>query len=739
MRALRRVTALMLAARGARAAGACAAAQGFATLAASDAANPLGVSVVVAPRSTCDMLARSSGSLRCAPGPLTATVAGAPVFYVGRSEDVPLALMGGGPADASCAAPPAPPAPAPFSDWDWAERNAAAGAQFYYSVCSSADASRVFALVGGQSGRGFVHVSSDGGATFAARVTDAARSWGFCAASASGLVAYASTGNAVSEDGCGYGGVMRRSLDGGATWAAVAGLGCQAFRGVACSADCSTVLVNAPAAAFLSTDSGATWATVTPPGGGGGALSQWASGVSADGSRLALASENGGLFLSSTRGASWAAPAIAWGAAPILFRPVMSADGRVVAVGSGFGSSLVLVSTDYGATWGVGLRGGSAQAPVPAGSIFPQLALSSDGRRLAVTATAQAWGGGASVLTTTLDSFAAAFDNSDSGLVWTSRAVPGTSAAAFLALAANAAGTRLVAAAYGGSIFTASCESCAPPSPSPSPLPSPSPSPSPSLAHSYANITTTTPVTWATSISGNAAGDLFIASFPAPAVVRVAAGSGATSQVSSGWASPCGVYADPISGSVYVAEYTGVVSRVAGGGTGAKATVASSFNNPCGLAGDGAGNIFVSDWSNGGSIFRINATTFAVTTVATALTAGASNQVGRLFALPSGDLLAALSASSSVVRVAVSTGAVTTVASGIAQACGALIDASGALWVASNAAASSGGGIRRIADGGAGATTPVGSGWVAMCSLYIDSSGNVFAADGSTGQVARFS
>ena len=78
-------------------AGTCPAVQGFATLSASDTANPLGYAIVVAPQSTCTMLARSSGTLRCAPATLTTTHLGVPVFFVGRSEDIPLALMSSAP------------------------------------------------------------------------------------------------------------------------------------------------------------------------------------------------------------------------------------------------------------------------------------------------------------------------------------------------------------------------------------------------------------------------------------------------------------------------------------------------------------------------------------------------------------------------------------------------------------------------------------------------------------------
>ena len=83
---------------------ACATVQGFVTLAASDAANPLGYTVAVAPQSTCSMLSRSSGSLRCAPAKLTTAYAGEPVFFVGRSEDIPLDLMSSGPVGGSCSA-----------------------------------------------------------------------------------------------------------------------------------------------------------------------------------------------------------------------------------------------------------------------------------------------------------------------------------------------------------------------------------------------------------------------------------------------------------------------------------------------------------------------------------------------------------------------------------------------------------------------------------------------------------
>ena len=86
----------------------CLAVQGFVTLEASDAANLFGYSVVVAPQSTCSMLSRSSGSLRCAPATLTTTYQGVPVYFVGRSEDIPLALMGSAPD--SCGVSPTPSA-----------------------------------------------------------------------------------------------------------------------------------------------------------------------------------------------------------------------------------------------------------------------------------------------------------------------------------------------------------------------------------------------------------------------------------------------------------------------------------------------------------------------------------------------------------------------------------------------------------------------------------------------------
>ena len=354
-------------------------AQGFFQLPAAAAENSLGYSVVVAPQSTCSMLARSSGTLRCAPATLTASVGGTAMFFVGRSEDIPLAQMSSAPAGESCPTPsptPSPTSTPSASGTPSASASPSAAPALQWSLRSLPAADTVSMSAGGDviavtSPNSGVAVSSNSGVSFTMRATP--QNFAEVAVSSSGqsMIAAVWAGNvyvsssfgaswsAASGAGTGFwraltvstdgskmmaaaaSGSVKTSYDSGSSWSTRStGSGSNEYFYASSSYDMSTIYLTATGNLYTSTDSGATWTSQM--------TGNWRGvGASSDGTRAVAAINNGFIYTSANSGNSWTARMTDaargwWGAAS-------SADGSKLVAVTLTGS--VYSSADFGASW----------------------------------------------------------------------------------------------------------------------------------------------------------------------------------------------------------------------------------------------------------------------------------------------------------------------------------------------------------------------------------------------------
>jgi len=137
---------------------------------------------------------------------------------------------------------------------------------------------------------------------------------------------------------------------------------------------------------YLSTDRGATWARVTDPLVSAAAEQFESVTMSRDGTRLAAVTRDGLLLLSSNSGGTWTRATLPATAEPKVFRGVdSSADGLVIVAASQGGD--LFRSTDGGATFvRVPVVIGTAPATQQVAENWYRLKMSADGRTIAIAA-----------------------------------------------------------------------------------------------------------------------------------------------------------------------------------------------------------------------------------------------------------------------------------------------------------------------------------------------------------------
>jgi photosystem II stability/assembly factor-like uncharacterized protein len=243
----------------------------------------------------------------------------------------------------------------------WRQTTAPEGS--WVAVASSQEGTRLVAT----GGWGQIYLSGDSGETW--KQTPASRDyfWSSLASSADGtkLAVIGSTPAGLGQ--------IYHSLDSGANWQAT---GPQAnWSSVASSADGSKLVAamlrdsdGKPGAILLSADSGVNWRAAALPAG------PWWDCVasSSDGVKLAAASDDGSLYLSTDSGTTWTARGTWPTGDGYGFSVGISADGTELVVVDFAG--LVHVSTNSGASWG--------SFDPPAGPSVVSACISADGSNI---------------------------------------------------------------------------------------------------------------------------------------------------------------------------------------------------------------------------------------------------------------------------------------------------------------------------------------------------------------------
>ena len=219
--------------------------------------------------------------------------------------------------------------------------------------------------VGGYTGEsGNIHTSSDGGATWQPRMTDAVHSWRDIAASADGTHLLACAANCY----------LYSSADAGTTWTVHEDAGARDWTGVATSADGVTLVAVAGETGeaganadggrvYLSRDAGASWMAAA-------SARAW-NGIScsADGGLLlAMVVGRDYLYTSADAGGSWSRAAT-----PNTWQAIASsADGQRLVAVVRYGH--IFTSADGGSTWTQRVSGPRSRPPIPPPSPLHQVA-----------------------------------------------------------------------------------------------------------------------------------------------------------------------------------------------------------------------------------------------------------------------------------------------------------------------------------------------------------------------------
>jgi hypothetical protein len=276
----------------------------------------------------------------------------------------------------------------------------------WWSIASSADGTRLAAVVGGNSGGfGGIYTSTNAGATWT-QTSAPGQDWFSIASSADGMRLAAAAFTYIYT-----------STNGGVTWTQTAAPRLQ-WEAIASSADGLYLAAAVDGGGiYTSTNGGFAW---TPSGAPANAWASIAS--SADGMRLAAGIFNGGIYTSTNGGVSWGVS----GAVPgqVYSSIASSADGMRLATTDQQG--FIWTSIDRGATW-------TRQNGAP-NALWWFITSSADGTKLA----AVPYSGGI-------------YTSANGGVTWTSGNAPGAS---WRSIALSADGSQLAAVAYGGGIYT---------------------------------------------------------------------------------------------------------------------------------------------------------------------------------------------------------------------------------------------------------------------------------------------
>jgi len=221
----------------------------------------------------------------------------------------------------------------------WTEQTSA-GSHGWQSIASSADGSKLAAVVSNGTDDGYIYTSTDSGATWTEQTAAGSRRWSSITSSADGskLAVVTSYSN----------GAIYTSTDFGVTWTEQTAAGSHPWQSITSSADGSKLAVFVSfGTIYTSTDSGATWTEQTAAG-----SRRWSSITSsADGSKLAAAvGYNGFIYNSSDSGANWTEQTAA-GSHP-WYSIASSADGSklAAAVGDTSSGSIYLATIEGAAT-----------------------------------------------------------------------------------------------------------------------------------------------------------------------------------------------------------------------------------------------------------------------------------------------------------------------------------------------------------------------------------------------------
>jgi len=227
-----------------------------------------------------------------------------------------------------------------------------------------------------------------------------------------------------------------------------------------------------------------------------------------------------------------------------------------------------------------------------------------------------------------------------------------------------------------------------------------------------------------TDSSGNPVASILIYGIGNGPSITFAPGAQAT--VGSGLGLTYSVAADG-AGDIFIADYSNnqVVKVPAGGGP--QTTVGSGLSGPAGVAVDGAGDVFIADQNNQ-RVVEVTPSGVQTTVPATGL-----SQPQGIAVDGAGNVFIADRGNSRVVEVPAGGGVQFTVGSGLSQPTGVAVDGAGDVFIADQAKSQ----VIEIPAGGS--QTTVGSGLSAPTGLAVDGAGNVFIADQSNNRVVEVS
>lgn len=225
-------------------------------------------------------------------------------------------------------------------------------------------------------------------------------------------------------------------------------------------------------------------------------------------------------------------------------------------------------------------------------------------------------------------------------------------------------------------------------------------------------------------VAVDSGGNVYVTNTYGNSVLKLAAGTWASSTVPISLNTPTGIAVDT-SGNVFVVDsFNNAIKEVPAGAQ--PVTVVTGLNVAYGIAADSLGHIFVSD-SSANRILKIDVNSKAVSVVAVGF-----NNPGGLAVDSTGNLYVADTGSGAVKKVDANTGVVSTLASAFASPAAVAVDATGNVYVADTLNSS----IKKIASQSLVVTT-VATGFSLPRGIAVDGAGNIFVADSNNGSVRR--
>ena len=306
--------------------------------------------------------------------------------------------------------------------YTWTERTTL-GSHFWNSITSSSDGSRIAIADTNDGGGGYLYTSSDYGVTWETQTAAGMRLWVSIAASGDGAKLVAAVDS----------GYIYTSSDYGVTWETRTAAGTGSWTSVASSSDGSKLAAvksgGSSGYIYTSSDYGVTWETQTAAG-----SRAWASvASSSDGSKLAAAVSQGYIFTSADSGSNWDTGSSFSGKQ--WYSIASSSDGTKLAAADVDNDGYIYTSADSGSTW-------ETQTAAYAENGWYSVTSNSTGSKLAAVAF-----DGANVNNI--------YTSSDYGVTWETQTVTsGGPDNYFKLIVSNSDGTRLVALAENGNIWT---------------------------------------------------------------------------------------------------------------------------------------------------------------------------------------------------------------------------------------------------------------------------------------------